>query len=111
MVNKQNLKPWKPGQSGNPYGKPVGTKNLSTVIKELLCDESFIANIRQGYVIKEYKGAPIKALVQAQILLAVNGDQKAFELLAKYGYGTKIEITPTSSSYPVPILNGITKKS
>jgi Family of unknown function (DUF5681) len=25
-VNNQNLKPWQPGQSGNPNGRPVGTR-------------------------------------------------------------------------------------
>jgi hypothetical protein len=25
-VNNQNLTPWKPGQSGNPNGRPVGTR-------------------------------------------------------------------------------------
>lgn len=75
MPNSGNLTPRKPGQSGNINGKPKGAKNLSTVINELLNDSFFAANIRQGYT--------IKALVHAQILLAINGDQKAFELLAK----------------------------
>jgi Family of unknown function (DUF5681) len=26
-MNTKNLKPWKPGQSGNPGGKPVGSRN------------------------------------------------------------------------------------
>jgi hypothetical protein len=26
MNNPQNLKPWKPGQSGNPLGRPVGSR-------------------------------------------------------------------------------------
>ena len=39
MPNPENLRPkapWKPGQSGNPAGKPRGTKNLSTILRELL---------------------------------------------------------------------------
>lgn len=31
MANKpENLKPFKPGQSGNPLGKPKGTRNFKT---------------------------------------------------------------------------------
>ena len=36
MSNQNNLKPWKPGQSGNPSGKPKGTNHLSTWIRELI---------------------------------------------------------------------------
>jgi len=111
MANSQNLKPWKPGQSGNVKGKPKGAKNLSTIIQDLLNDDSFSATIRQGYSIKEYNGAPIKALVHAQIILAINGDQRAFELLAKHGYGTKLDVTASASITPIPILNGLSKRT
>ena len=35
-MNSQNLNPYKPGQSGNPKGKPKGAKNFSTSLKRLL---------------------------------------------------------------------------
>ena len=32
MANDENLNPpWKPGQSGNPAGKPKGTRNRATI--------------------------------------------------------------------------------
>lgn len=31
-----NLKPFKKGESGNPKGRPVGSRNVSTVLKEIL---------------------------------------------------------------------------
>lgn len=34
--NPQNLILWKPGQSGNPKGKPLGTRNRKTVILEAI---------------------------------------------------------------------------
>jgi hypothetical protein len=37
--NEGNLTPFKPGQSGNPQGRPPGSKNLSTILKELLEEE------------------------------------------------------------------------
>lgn len=36
MANDENLTPYQPGQSGNPSGKPPGTKNRATIIKEIL---------------------------------------------------------------------------
>lgn len=34
--NNSNLKPWKKGQSGNPAGRKVGSRNVSTIVRELL---------------------------------------------------------------------------
>ena len=90
MANEQNLKQWKPGQSGNPAGKPKGTKHLSAWIRELLEDDTFKAKLTTG---RTSKGAPIKAIVQSLVIKALEGDTKAFDLLAKYGYGTKVDIT------------------
>jgi hypothetical protein len=88
-----NLKSWKPGQSGNPAGKPKGTKHLSTWIQNLLNDEEFEANILDSKVgVIEYKGAPIKAIVMVALRKAAAGDEKAREWLAKYGYGQKFEV-------------------
>lgn len=41
MANPNPLPPpeesqFKPGESGNPHGRPKGTKNLSTILKEML---------------------------------------------------------------------------
>lgn len=73
---------WPKGTSGNPNGRPVGSKNLSTRIREMINDESLaIDGLQSGEL-------PIKAIIIALITLAVQGNMKAFELLAKYGYGT-----------------------
>lgn len=83
---------FKPGQSGNPAGRPKGTLNLSTHIQNMMNDENFVANILDAKLgMKEYKGIPIKAIIQVTIARAVNGDDKAREWLAKYGYGSNVE--------------------
>lgn len=110
MSGNQNLKHWKPGQSGNPKGKPKGTKHLSTWIREMLSDDNYTVTLKEGLKIKSYKGAPIKAIIAAQIHLAVNGNQKAFEVLAKYGYGSKLDISNTDGTMPVPILGGLSRE-
>jgi hypothetical protein len=86
---------WQAGQSGNPAGKPKGTKNLSSWIREMLEDESFTQKLKNG---KTVKGAPVQAVVKTLIEKAIQGDMKAFDLLARYGYGTKVDVTAVSTN-------------
>lgn len=82
---------FKPGESGNPSGKPKGTKHVATWIQEMLNDEGFealLADPKEGW--KTYKGAPMKAIVQVMAIKAMGGDVKAFDVLSKYGWGTKM---------------------
>jgi hypothetical protein len=116
--------PFKPGQSGNPAtqfkpgvqppggGKPKGAKHLSTWIQELLNDEQFetvIIDAKKGVV--EYKGAPLKAILAAQIQMALHSKDesirlKAFDMLGKYGYGTKLELANNPEN---PITSPVTR--
>lgn len=102
---------FKPGQSGNPAGMPKGIKHISTWIQELLNDDEFTLDnfLFNG---KQFKGAPIKAIVTVGIMQALQGDQKWATWLAKYGYGDKIDITSAGEKIePTPILGGITHKT
>ena len=36
MANNGNLKPFKKGESGNPNGRPKGSKNRSTIMEKWL---------------------------------------------------------------------------
>jgi len=88
---------WKPGVSGNPAGPGKGFKHINTVVQELMNDPDFtawIADPRTGF--KEFKGAPIKAIVQAQMNKAIAGDTKAYDSLIKSGWSQKIETDITS---------------
>ncbi len=80
---------WQPGQSGNLAGKPKGTKNLSTHIRELLENQTIIHKPVNG---EDFRGTPMEAIIRTLIIRAVNGDLRAFDLLGKYGYGTKVDV-------------------
>lgn len=90
---------FKPGQSGNPAGKPKGVKHINTWIQELVADEEFeavIVDLKTGF--KDYKGAPMKAIIKAIINEALAHPeprvrQAAREQLMKYGWPTKNEVT------------------
>jgi hypothetical protein len=87
---------FKPGQSGNPAGTKVGSIHISTHIQRLMDDEEFEANILDPKIgIREYKGAPVRAVLQVALTKAINGDMKALDLLMKYGWSQKIETENT----------------
>lgn len=71
------------GKSGNPKGRPKGSINLSTHIKNILNDPNFETKLSDGSVIVT---TPIEAIVKAMCMKAISGDCKAAEWLAKYGY-------------------------
>jgi hypothetical protein len=85
---------YRPGESGNPAGKPKGALHLSTHIQNLLNDPEFttwVTDPKEGW--KEYTGAPVKAIIRVLIIKAMAGDVKAFDALGKYGYGTKLQLS------------------
>lgn len=82
MNNKKypNLKPWQPGQSGNPAGRKPGSKNMSTIVQELL-DQDFKTDLLAKSNIAELtNGMPTtyaKAVVWVAIQKALQGDMRA----------------------------------
>jgi hypothetical protein len=99
---------FKPGQSGNPAGRPKGSRNLSMLIQQIMMDEEFetlIPDPQTGW--REFKGAAAKAIIQGAMIRAIQGDLKVAEWLAKYGYGTKVEIDATITEGPIPLLAGV----
>jgi hypothetical protein len=84
---------FKPGESGNPAGKPAGTKHIATWVQEMLNDPEFTARILDSNIgIKEFKGPPLKAIIEVAIVKAINGDQRWAKWLSDNGWGTKIEL-------------------
>jgi len=67
-----NLIPFKEGESGNPSGRPKGSKNLSTILKEML--EAEIDVVVDG---KKEKKAFKDVIIRKLIQKANNGDLRA----------------------------------
>lgn len=97
MAGIDNLKPFskddnRASEAGKKSSK-LGKKHINTWVQELLHDDEFeawISDPRQG--VREFKGAPITAIIKAQIIKAVNGDTKAYDSLVKSGWVQKQEI-------------------
>ena len=53
MKNSQNLKPFTKGTSGNPSGRRKGSKNVSTLLTELL-EKSAPEAVAEAKIVKEF---------------------------------------------------------
>lgn len=87
MNNKKykNLKPWKPGQSGNPAGRKPGSKNVSTIVRELLEQDvakGVLGGIPLSKSVKGKSTSYAQAIVLVMIQKALEGDVRAVRWLA-----------------------------
>ena len=100
-VNKQsksnpipNSKPFPPGVSGNPNGRPKGTRNRSTIVREWL-EASYkkinpITGQNETLQIQDH-------LVISLIGKALKGDVQAFRELFDSGHGKVSELLDVTS--------------
>ena len=89
---------WKPGVSGNPAGRPPGSKSMSTVIREMLEDENFEIKFKNG----EIRKYPARVITEVMVRKASSGDVQAFNALIKSGYGDKVDITSGGEKLELP---------
>lgn len=91
----KNLRPFKKGQSGNPNGRPKGSKNLSTIIQEMLADEELadvLIAIKPRWWEVLPKRDPAHAMVAMMIAKACHGDISAASWIVRTGYGNKVAL-------------------
>ena len=65
---------WKPGQSGNPLGRPKGSKNLRSAIEEILTGK---ITVTEGNKIRRV--TRLEAVHLKQLSLALKGNLKAIQ--------------------------------
>lgn len=93
MAKEDNLVPFTGADDPRRGHKKKGSKHISTWIKEMLEDEEFeaiLVNPKGGFI--EFKGAPLKAIIETARFRAALGDVKWAEWLAKYGYGSTLKV-------------------
>jgi hypothetical protein len=79
----------------------AGSKHISTHIQEMLNDENFELKMKDGSILR---GRPMDAIIKTAIAKGVSGDMRAFDMLGKYGYGNKLDVTTNGKDLPTPII-------
>lgn len=104
-LNPQNLTPWESGQSGNPTGRPKGSKNLATIVRELESDDFQWDKlpIKQKDAVMQV-GSPFRAIVYKALEMAIAGDIKAMEYLRRSGYGDKLDVVSGDRETRSPLI-------
>jgi len=99
-IGNANLKSWKPGESGNPAGKPKGTLDFKTVlaraIKKIASDKTLdLKDPETAMVVKAYQEA-------------LKGDFKFYKDITDRAYGkAQDQLDITSGGKPLPLLNNV----
>ena len=81
-MKTNNLKPWQPGISGNPKGRPKGSRNIKKVIQDLLNDQNIASGMR--LTMPRDIETPLEAIVYTLMVKAIRGDVRASEVLLKH---------------------------
>jgi len=87
------LRPFKPGQSGNPNGVKKGTKHFSTIIKKVLDEETTVSINGKPFLMTRQE-----AIVYNLINMALNSPNDAIKLRAI------MELIDRIDGKPVPVL-------
>ena len=99
MANKDNLIPFQKGQSGNRKGRPVGSKNRSTIAKKWLEIEQKLKNPLTNEV---EKMSQEDLMTLALIKKAREGDTQAYQKLLDSAYGQPLQqIEQTNIEQPL----------
>jgi hypothetical protein len=89
MADKlDNLKPFEAGESGNPAGRPKGSRNRSTIAKHWLEVNQSLKNPLTGI---EETMSQEDLMTLALIKKAREGDVNAYKALMDSGYGSPIQ--------------------
>ena len=100
-MNPDNLKPAKKGEVRNPNGRPVGSKNRSSVLRKWLDVAAKIKNPGTG----QLEAGTIEDRIALGILTkALKGDAAAFREIMDSVYGkTTTPVDVTSNGGPLSI--------
>jgi hypothetical protein len=99
MANNGNLKPFKKGQSGNPNGRPKGSKNRSTIANKWLD----VRRKQKNPITGELEWMTLEDSMTLAILRkGLEGDVPAYRAYMDSAYGTAkdtLDITSEGSGF------------
>jgi hypothetical protein len=81
-MKNANLKSWQPGASGNPHGRPKGSRNIKKVIQDLLNDPDICTKL--AVTMPDGTQTPIEAIIYTLMSKSISGDVRASDVLLKH---------------------------
>jgi len=81
-VKTNNLKPWQPGISGNPNGRPKGARSIKKTIVDLLNDPNTF-NLLPRNALRGTE-TPLEAIICMLLVKSIRGNVRAADVLLKY---------------------------
>ena len=90
MDREDNLKPFKKGESGNPNGRPKGSKNRSTIAKYWMEVQQ---DLKNPLTSETERMSQEDLMTLALIKKARAGDVAAYKALMDSGYGSPTQST------------------
>ncbi len=105
--NTSGLKPFEKGISGNPNGRPEGTKNRSTIVKKWL---EVIEETTNSITKEKEDLSQQDQIVLALIKKAKKGDVAAFKELMDSAHGKIVDqkdITSNGNTFSIPVIKWI----
>ena len=87
-MSKEDLIPFKQGESGNPNGRPKGSKNRSTIARKWLEVNQSLKNPITG---EQETMSQEDMITLALIKKARDGDVSAYKELMNSGYGAPLQ--------------------
>jgi hypothetical protein len=98
-MSKEDLIPFKKGESGNPAGRPKGSKNRSTIARQWLEVNQNLKNPLTG---ENETMSQEDLMTLALIKKAREGDVNAYKALMDSGYGAPVQqIEQTNIEIPL----------
>ena len=88
MPNEENLRYWKKGESGNPKGRPKGSKNRSTIAKKWL---QVLQETKNPLTLESEELSQEDVITLALLKKAAKGDVNAYKALMDSGYGSPVQ--------------------
>ena len=101
MAKEDNLKNWPKGVSGNPKGRPKGSKNRATIVKKWMEAAKDVKNPINGFT---EKLSQEDMLTLAMISKGLKGDVGAYKAVMDSLYGA-VKQTMELSQSEQPIFN------
>lgn len=98
-MNTENLTSWPPGTSGNPSGRPAGSRNLRKVVSDILDDRTTFDKLPKNLAkLSKKTDTPLEAIVIVLVGKALEGDLKASDTLLRYSIPK--ELDPEDTELP-----------